>query len=438
MKWLTRIGIAALALVAIAALVPFFVTLDDYVPQVEQEIAARLNEPVSIDSLHASLFPAPHVRVEGIAIGADKDIKVGKLTLQPELWSLVRGHKVIRSVEFADVTLTQKSLGSLLALAQRDKGAGTVSVEGVKLRNAVLKLEQSSFGPFDGEVAVESGGKRGDVSLATRDGTLKARISPQDGRYALDIEAKAWTPPLGPQLRFDELKVKGSATGAGAELEAIEAKLYGGTATGKANVRWEKGVAVKGNLELKQIDVKDAASVLLPKTRLAGKLDAKPAFSAAAPKASQLDDTLRIETPFTVHNGVLQGVDLAGVATALVKGTSGGQTRFDELSGHLVRESRTHRFTQLRISTSGLTARGNVTVAPSRALSGQLSTSVSALGTAASIPLTVAGTIESPLVYPSTGALLGAAAGTAVLPGVGTAAGVKLGEMVEGLFGKKK
>jgi hypothetical protein len=136
---------------------------------------------------------------------------------------------------------------------------------------------------------------------------------------------------------------------------------------------------------------------------------------------------------------VLHGVDVASAATALVKqGATRGQTRFDELAGHFVREGKAHRFTQLRISASGLTARGHVTVAPSRALSGQLNTSMAAIGSAASIPLTVAGTIEAPLLYPSTSALIGAAVGTAVLPGVGTAAGASLGGMVEGLFGKKK
>jgi len=66
-----------------------------------------------------------------------------------------------------------------------------------------------------------------------------------------------------------------------------------------------------------------------------------------------------------------------------------------------------------------------------------LDTGVRGTGAVASIPLTVAGTLDSPLVYPSTAALLGGAAGTVLLPGVGTAAGVKVGGMVEKLFGKK-
>jgi hypothetical protein len=97
-----------------------------------------------------------------------------------------------------------------------------------------------------------------------------------------------------------------------------------------------------------------------------------------------------------------------------------------------------YRLTDLKIASSGVAARGNVTIAASKALSGQLNTNVSAIGKAVSIPLVVGGTLDSPLLYPNPTALAGAAAGTVLLPGVGTAAGAKLGEFVDGLFGKAR
>ena len=57
---------------------------------------------------------------------------------------------------------------------------------------------------------------------------------------------------------------------------------------------------------------------------------------------------------------------------------------------------------------------------------------------AASVPLNVSGTLDSPLLYPTGGTMAGAAAGTAVLgPGLGTALGAKVGQWAENLFGKK-
>ena len=440
MKWLTRSSAVVAVAAAVFVLVPVFVTLSDYIPEVEKALSERLHEPVSIDSMRAALLPAPHITAEGVAIGSDDAIKVSKLTLKPDFWSLFKSQKVIRSAEIEDVTLSREALGALLALAQREAGAGSLRIESVKVRGAVVKLGETSFGPLDGEVRVRSGEQQGELTLATRDGALDAHIAPKGDRYALTISARSWTAPVGLPIRFETLSVKGLASAVGAELSDIDAKLYGGTLTGKASIGWREGLTLKGQLDVKQIELKDAAAVVAPKARVSGRLDAKPVFSAQARQASQLDEALRIETPFTVHGGVLHGVDLGAAVAALANPLApGGQTRFDELSGHLVAQRGTHRFTQLRMSSGALSARGQVTVAASKALSGQLSASVKGVGAALDIPLTVAGTVDAPVVYPNPTALIGAAAGTVILgPGLGSAVGGKLGEIAEGMLGRKK
>jgi uncharacterized protein involved in outer membrane biogenesis len=438
MKWLKGIALVLVALLGIAALVPFFVTLNDYIPTLEKELSARIGEPVAIDSLHAALLPVPHARVEGISIGTAEDVQVGKVTLKPDLWSLLRSRKVIRSVELDDVTLTQKSLGALAALSQGDKGAGAVRIENVRLSNAVVKLERSKFGPFDVHVRVSAPGEQGLVTLKTRDEALEAKIVPVGGEFKVEISARKWTPPLGPAFVFDQLDVKGVVRGKDADLPGISAKLYGGSATGALKLEWDKGVAIKGNLDLKQIEVAQPVAILSPKTRMSGRLDAKPAFTAHAPSADQLDDALKLESPFVVHRGVLYGFDIAAAAASLGQQTRGGETRFDQLSGKLNIDRRTYRFSDLKIASGALAARGNVVISPSKALSGQLNANATALGRAASIPLSVTGTLDSPMLVPNAAAVAGALAGTAVLPGIGTAAGAKVGDVVEGLLGKKR
>jgi uncharacterized protein involved in outer membrane biogenesis len=440
MKWLKRVGLIFGVLIAVLALVPFFVTLNDYIPMVEKEIAAIVGEPVSIDNLHASALPVPHARVEGITIGASDEIKIGTVTFTPNLWSLLRSEKIIRSVDVKGLVLSQKALGTLSALTQQKRSSGNIRVEKIRVHDATLKLKQSSFGPFDLLVQVSGPEQAGKLELSTQDGAMKARVTPERDGYVLAISARSWTLPVSPAIRFDELDIKGAARGSSAQFNDISGKLYGGTLTGKVTVGWDKGVALKGNLDLKQIELKQAAALVSPKTRVSGRLDAKPVFSSHAETVARLDEVLRIETPFTVHNGVLHGFDLIGAATSLVKQSSrGGDTRFDELAGHLAVAGQTYRFTDLRVASGALAARGYVTISPSKALSGQLTSHVKALGKSASIPLTVGGTLDSPMLYPNATALAGAAAGTAILgPGVGTAAGAKLGEFVDGIFGKKK
>ena len=436
MKWLLRSAGVLLALVAILALVPFFIVVDDYNPTLEEELAARLGQSVSIDDLDVSLLPLPRIVARGIAIGSAGETKVGRVVLRPDLWSLAGSNKTLRSIDFEDVTLPHKALGALVKLTRRDADSSGLRIEKTRLKNAVIRLERGQFGPFDAEVTSSAGGG-GAVSLATADGRFKARVKPEGESYALEISAKSWILPVGPAVRFDELEIKGMVSGDGAQLDRITGRLYGGTLNGSASVSLAKVITVKGGLELKQIALKEAAALFSKKTRVSGSLDAKPVFNAVASNASALDEALRIETPFTVHNGVLHGLDLAAAGVLLNRGEETGETRFDELAGRLVAERRAYRFTQLRIASGSLSAKGNVTVTQGKALSGELTTTVKGTGTG--IPLIVAGTLDTPLLYPNPKALIGAAAGTAVLgPGLGTAAGAKLGELVEDLLGKKK
>src|SRR5947199_8736177 len=121
MKWIKHATLVIGVLVVIIALVPFFITLNDYIPVVEKEIAAVVGEPVSIDSLHASVLPVPHARIDGITIGTSDEIKIGRLRFAPDLWSLLGSNKHIRSVEVHDLALSQKAIGMLVALAEQDR-----------------------------------------------------------------------------------------------------------------------------------------------------------------------------------------------------------------------------------------------------------------------------------------------------------------------------
>jgi hypothetical protein len=83
-KWGQRIGIGSAALVAIVLVLPFFVSLNDHIPRIEQEASARLGEPVSIRSLKMGLLPLPSLTMEGIAGGETQDITVARVTVSPQ------------------------------------------------------------------------------------------------------------------------------------------------------------------------------------------------------------------------------------------------------------------------------------------------------------------------------------------------------------------
>lgn len=447
MKWITRAGLILAAVALLLALVPFFISLDDYIPTIEKEISARLKEPVKIGSLRAVGLPLPHLTVSGITVGKTEDIKVGKVTVTPDLWSLLDATKVIKSIEIDGLVLTQKAIDKIPAWIPAGAKAGQPSqppafrLEAIKLDDAVIKLQQATFGPFDARVTLSDDGNFESASIVTRDGQLKVLVKPEQSRYLIDASAKAWKLPVGPAIHFDELVVKGIASPKGANFSDLSAKLYGGTIRGKMAVGWQKGVQLKGSATVSQVEIGPLLKALDKPQNMSGRFSARPVYSAHAANPEQILDALRLETPFGVQGGVLHGVDIRKAATSLLSkdGGKGGETRFDKLSGQLNIDRGTRRLTRLEIVSGSLSADGNVTISPQDELSGRINTSIKATSVAsASVPLNVSGTLDSPLLYPTSGTVAGAAAGTAVLgPGVGTALGVKVGQWAENLFGKK-
>ena len=152
------------------------------------------------------------------------------------------------------------------------------------------------------------------------------------------------------------------------------------------------------------------AAIFSPNARISGRLSAKPVLNANAANLEKLGASLRIETPFQIQSGVLRGVDIRKAATSLLTKDSSGETRFDQLSGHLVMAGGTQRFSNLKVVSGALAADGNVTIAADRSLSGRINAQVSAGSvTAANVPLNVSGTVDSTLVLPTGASEIGRA-----------------------------
>jgi uncharacterized protein involved in outer membrane biogenesis len=445
MKWLKRIGLIVGVLVLLLAAVPFFISVNDYIPEIEKAASERLKEPVKIEKLRLVLLPVPHLTADGITVGKTADVSLGKVTVTPDLWSLLASTRVIRSIEIDKLILTQQGMDKIplwLGTDPESKEPPAVRVQSVKLDDATLKLAKTTFGPFDARLRLTDAGVLDEASLTGRDGKLKAVIKPHEkDKYLVDAAAKSWKPPIGPAILFDELNVKGVMTLKDANLTDLRAKLYGGVVAGKLTASWTKGIQVKGSLDINQVEIRPMLQAIGRPATLSGRLTAKPVFSGGASTPEQLISALRIETPFDVQNGVVYGVDVAKAATSLIgkDGGKGGETRFDKLSGHLVQDRGTRRLTKLSIVSGSLSADGSVTISPRDQLSGRVNASVKAVSiVSATVPLNVAGTVQDPVLYPTGGTIAGAAIGTAIAGPLGTGVGAKVGQWAEGLFGGGK
>ncbi len=152
-------------------------------------------------------------------------------------------------------------------------------------------------------------------------------------------------------------------------------------------------------------------------------------LSACARAWGDVAKQLQTQSRFTVHQAVVHGLDLEK-AVRTVGLSRGGQTSLDVLTGQLATQGMALHFSQLEASSGVLSATGQVRVSPSTALSGEVQVVLGAatLGKAVGVPLVLGGTLAQPQVALTRSAMLGAALGTLVLPGVGTGAGASLGD----------
>ncbi len=90
-------------------------------------------------------------------------------------------------------------------------------------------------------------------------------------------------------------------------------------------------------------------------------------------------------------------------------------------------------------SSGTLSAAGDVTISATQNLNGNINVVMSNTHGALGMPLIVGGTLDAPSVTLTRGAMVGAALGTLVMPGAGTAAGAgtgeRIGQSLRGLFG---
>ena len=444
MKWIKFAAIGAGVLLLLAVIAPWFYSLDELVPKIEKAAAVKLQEPVKIGSLRVALLPLPHATADSITVGKTEDLRVGKIVVTPAIGTLLSDTKVLRTIDVSGLVLTQKAIDRIPVWTKADPkatGPAPVRIESVRLNGAVVKLDKATVGPLDASISLNERSEPVEARVSTADGKLKINVTPNAGGYAINAIAKAWTVPAGMAITFDELGIQGTATLNGADLKDVSAKLYGGTVKGATTIAWQKGFQLKGMLDVQQVEIRPLLKAMGRPDNVSGRLNAKPVFSASAKDAARIAGALRLETPFSVQNGVLHGVDISKAATSLIskEGGKGGETRFDRLSGHLVLDRGTRRLTTLNVASGSISATGNVTISPNDDLSGRIDAKIAAakLGSAA-VPLNVSGTTQSPILLPTGATVAGAALGTAILgPGVGTSVGAKVGGWTEGLFGRK-
>ncbi len=453
LKWLV---IAALALMLLLAAVAFtlhrWIATDDFRQRVEREASVALGVPVALGGLAVDVWPLPALALSGIEVKTTAPLTVSRVEVRPLWRPMLSGRLEVATLLVRRAVIPQQGVDAVMLAMQKKK-----------TDTAVGRKDGKSAAP---PPADPSGGLAITAFLPRRtvldDVTW---VSAAGARTTVQAEARLGADGLPDNASFKLLK--GNLQGlqatlvrkdAAADLAAaghewaLKVDVGGGTVEGPLGLQRMPGAegrpesavwVLKGQLKTRGVEV---SALTAPSKTLTGLLDATTTLQGRAASTGALAEALQTQTTFTVRHAVLDGIDLAK-AVQTVGMSRGGQTRIDTLAGQVATQGKAAQLSNLVASSGALSATGNVAISPAKALSGRVTVAVagdskigSALGGAVGVPLTVGGTIDKPEVSLSRSALVGAAIGTALLPGVGTGAGVNLGDRVgeglRGLFGK--
>jgi hypothetical protein len=439
----TLIGLAVLVFLVIIALP--LLPVGTYKNDIETFVSQEYGLNAEVNDISLSALPVPGVNIKGFRLSNQHTtlLHIDHIRIIPSLASLFTDSPVIRKIHLSGLTAKQQDLTQLAGLpgngGDRETKSSAISVKRVTAENSVLYLDEKQvFGPFilDMELSDSLPTK---ILLSLEDQRFDLSLVADLSTYKVEIQATDWTPPFKPVLLVSHLRSVGTWHPGKLHLDQIRLNAYQGEAKGNLIIDWNQGWIIDSRVRFNNLDT-GALLKHMGKDYLDGTGSGQFTLRSSAGNAAMLADNLHIAGDAIIVRGHIYDTDLEQAAKSLSsEWLAGGQTPFDELKSRVELTQDEMRFTDLKISSSVLSAKGKMNVIERARLDGRINVGLDDPSGLVTMPLMISGTIDQPKVRPTDEALAGAAVGTAVLgPGVGTAVGVKAGEFlgkIGSLFG---
>jgi hypothetical protein len=420
-KWAVILLAAfALLLVGVAVALQHWLRTDDFRTRVEQQASAALGVPLRLGRLSVDLWPVPAVAADDVQLQTRPVLSVGRVEARPVWSGLLVQRLEIATLVVRKAVIPQAGIAALGTAMQKKEKAAPKPVAPPRSGPSFVAFPQRAV--FDDITWIDDKGQRltvhAEADLGT-DGMLeRASFRISHGRFA------------GTQGRIERA----------GEQWPLRIDIGGGRITGKLQLtagRSGSTQVLQGHFNTENVEV---SALTAPSKVLTGKLQAQTNVRSEFRELGQLADTMNTQTGFTVRDAVVDGIDLQK-AVQTVGLSRGGITSLDTLAGQVTTQGKAVHLTNLVASSGALAASGNVSIAASKALSGRVSVDLASTKGTLGVPLVVGGTLDEPSVMLTRGAMVGAAVGTLIVPGAGTAAGAtagdKIGETLRGMFGSK-
>ncbi len=381
-------GLLVVAVLLVFAL-PYVMPLDSYIAPIEQRLSAQFGQPVHIAKLHASSLPVPSLQLEQVQVGEAHEGQAGKVVLTFDVASLFGQVKKISNAELQDVSLAGQSLDKLQGWLQRLGNDNAYPVQRVTIKQLQIVGSDLALPAFNGAVDLDPQGKIAQVKLLSADGKIDLALHPVEERWQVELDAKGTGVPLFNEVNFEDFSAKGELSAAVLNFPEFKAQLYGGFLNGKLKLEWQRGWAMRAEMEASSVEL----DKLFPKFGVSGELSGNARLNASAARFDKLSESKTLEGRFKVGKGEIKGFDMIETARQGNTG-AGGRTYLDELGGDFQSSAQGSHFQRLQIASGILSSRGAFDVNGDGSIAGRFSAELK--GRSGTSNLSLSGTLSAP------------------------------------------
>ena len=358
--------------------------------QLEKIATDQLQHPVTIKALGFSLVPQPHWRIEGVAIGSERQIKVAQvnaLAALDTLFSNFSNGSVFPELQLDTVVLNDEGLGWLLFGKSQQPN---LKIAQINAKNIKLESKNIDMPALDAKIGIGEGGNWQKINLESVEKKLDMELLPMANSVKVDFSVGSYAIPFGSSLVIDDFHAKGVVTPDALAITEFDGHLYGGALSGNARLEWKDSWSLSGEMKARLMD----AAQLAPGLVEDGKLEGKALYSFRAKDADKLFATQHLDGDFIARKGTLVGVSFVNM---LQSGDSGGgKTPFSEVSGSFAFDNGQIQLRQLKLGAGMITASGNAKVDADKKLHGRFAVNLKSPALRRNATLTLSGTLKEP------------------------------------------
>ena len=399
-KWALGLGIAAAVLGAAWLAVAWWLPTDEELAaRLTAEAEERLGVKVTIGSAHWALLPKPVVVVNDFRTQQAQPVVIRQLSAHPNARVLLHRKLVFERIDIDDAVFPRNSVRAFHGTpgASNPNAGDGVPLEHFEFRNLTWIYYSGIAVAYDGEIDF-------DVNWRPRHAELRR-------------------PGISPPFTLT-LTREGDA-------DRWQTRIHVGGGTAHGNVALKSATSgamhLSGQLAPHDIEVASALSTFNRRSFVGGKGSGQTVLSADGKSVGELARSLHTRSVFSVNPATILRFDLDKAISTRGK-EHDGQTALQELTGQMDTQNTDEG---MRVTYTGIKARAGKYTATGEATiyhlqieaSGTLDLVEGAIG----VPFTVSGPVDKPKASVPPGFFAGAAIGTAVLPGIGTVIGARIG-----------